>query len=260
MTENELSNSDILMSFIYFNVSALRLANKPIQVEKEAVNPNLAKVFLRHYAEFAKQNNFDIDSDEEDYVIPVTRHHGEGITLDDLTPNIKPPVVKPPPMRYKKGQAQQDDGGKQTGSVSALAGKKTDIFAADDKTKGIKKSDLNNKFEFPTLGESPAPPVKAVNSASWGRGDLYLYDRPGALTKKDIEEHFPTLGNEPVAKQEKPAPPKVVPKPQVKPDFGKEETPAGAFNWLEESKRLSMQNALNHGNVDIIKAKKKKKK
>lgn len=247
------------MSFIYFNVSSLRLANKPIQAEKDVLNPNLAKLFLRHYDSFAKQNKLIIESDEEDYVIPATRHKkSEEITLDNLTPNIKPPPVKPPPTRQKKN-TQQSDTVKPQDSISSAAGKKTDIFVADEKTKAIKESDLKNKFEFPSLTESPQPQPKATNSSSWGRGDLYLYEKPGALSKKEQEEHFPTLGMDP-AKPEKPKVQPVI-KPQPKPDFGKEEdTPPGAFNWLEESKRQSMMNALNHGNVDIVKAKKKKKK
>lgn len=259
LTQNELSNSDILMSFIYFNVSSLRLAAKPIQAEKDLLNPNLAKLFLRHYATFANQNNINIDSEEEDYVIPVTRHrNSEEITLDNLTPNIRPPPMKPPPMRHKKATQQGEEPKHQNG-LSGLPGKKTDIFVGVDNPKALKESDLKNKFEFPSLGLAPPPQPKATPASSWGRGDLYLYEKPGALSKKEQEELFPTLGAEP-AKAEKPKIQPVV-KPQPKPDFGKDEaTPPGAFNWLEESKRQSMINALNHGNIDIVKAKKKKKK
>ena len=248
------------MSFIYYNVSALRLANKPIQVEKEALNPNLAKLFLRHYEQFAKQHKLKIESDDEDYMIPVSKHRkSEDITLDNLTPNIKSQPMRPPPSRHKKANPAEDVP-KTNGAIGAHVGKKTDIFMGDDKAKALKDSDLKNKFEFPTLGETPQQAaLKPTSSSNWGRGDLYLYEKRGALTKKEQEELFPSLGNEP-PKAEKLAPKPVI-KPPPKPDFGVEEkAPTGGFNWLEESKRQAMENALNHGNVEILKAKKRKKK
>ena len=64
---SQMNNNDILMSFIYFNISSLRINRKTVQLEKENLNQNLCKLFLRHYEDFAKANKLNIESEDEDY-------------------------------------------------------------------------------------------------------------------------------------------------------------------------------------------------
>lgn len=244
------------MSFIYFNVSALRLANKKINVDKDNLNPNLLKLFLRHYQDFAQAQKIDIESDEEDYNVPTTSNatQSEEISLSNLTPNIRPPPQRQTGVSRPQKQPTKGEG--------TNLSKKTDIFVTDERSSTLKESDLKNKYEFPSLVDDSAPAPKAKPKSGWGTGDLYLYEKKGALSKKEQEELFPSLGGELEKPKKAPAPPPVI-KPKPQPDFSndlgpKTEVP-GQFNWLEEAKRQAMENALNHGNVDIKKAKKKKK-
>lgn len=256
MTQNDVTNGDILMSFIYFNVSALRLANKKISVDKDNLNPNLLKLFLRHYQEFAQSQKLDTDSDEEDYVIPntTTASNSDEISLSNLTPNIRPPPQKPVSQKRPHKSTPNADG--------VNFAKKTDIFVTDDRASTLKDSDLKNKYEFPSLGGESAPATKPKPASGWGTGDLYLYDKKGAFTKKEQEDHFPTLGGEPAKLAKAPAPVTVIkakPNPDFSNDLGGNSLTSGQFNWLEEAKRQAMEKALNNGNVEIVKAKKKKK-
>lgn len=254
---SHLNNNDILMSFIYFNISSLRINRKPVNLEKENLNQNLCKLFLRHYEDFAKANKLNIESDDEDYapVVVIPKKNDE-ITLGNLNPEIKVAAPKPPTVVRKKSDSLQ-------ANATMSLGKKKDIFAADERTVGqLKESDLKNRIEFPTLGE--APPKVAAAATGWGapkvsNNDLYLYDKKGALSKKEKEEHFPTLGGDgPGAKAAKPAPPE----PKLsKPPSKVEPPPAipGEYNWLEENRKQLNSIAMSSG-LDILPAKKKSKK
>ena len=246
---NELSDNDILMSFIYFNIACLRLAGKAIRVEKEAYNPNLLKLFLRHYTEFASVNKINTDSDDEDYVIPhKTRTYSE-----ELSPNQ--PTFKPP----QRTQVKPNHG------TLAGAHKKVDIFVTDSASStGLKASDLKNKYEFPSLTDNTAPAKPAnVKANQWGNGDAYLYEKKGAFTKKELEEQFPSLGSDdkkpapkPVVKKEEPKPKPVV---TNEPKLVSAPAPTGGFDWLELSKQQAKESAKLNEVVTITKAKKKKK-
>ena len=64
---DKISNVDILSIFIYFNLITLRFENKEKIVNAQSVNPNLLKLFMRHYPNLANDVKYRIDSDEEDY-------------------------------------------------------------------------------------------------------------------------------------------------------------------------------------------------
>lgn len=251
----QLNNSDILMSFIYFNISSLRINRKPVNLEKENLNQNLCKLFLRHYEDFAKANKLNIESDDEDYtpVVVIPKKNDE-ISLGNLNPEIKVAAPKPPTVVRKKSDSLQPN-------ATAALGKKKDIFAADERTVGqLKESDLKNRIEFPTLGDGPARPAPVATG--WGapkvsNNDLYLYDKKGALSKKEKEEHFPTLG------EDGPSKPKAAPpEPKLSKPSSKVEAPPtapGEYNWLEENRKQLNSMAMSNG-LDIMPAKKKSKK
>jgi len=236
------------MSYIYFNVALLRISKKPINVDKESINPNLSKIFLRHYTDFAKTNNYSIESDDEDYVIPSQNKHktSEEISLKDLQQNSRPMPVKPPPPKKPVDIKH--------------TGKKTDIFAADEKQVGqLKESDFKNKFEFPSLNGEAAPKVNSAPVATWGPSEAYLYNKKGALSKKEMEEAFPSLGavvSQPkkaaVAPTITPVVTSAPPKPEISAPL-----PPGQFNWLEEIKKNA--SSIQDDGIFIQRAKKKKK-
>lgn len=64
---DKISNVDILSIFIYFNLLTLRFENKQKIVNAQQVNPNLLKLFLRHYPQLANDEKYSLESDEEDY-------------------------------------------------------------------------------------------------------------------------------------------------------------------------------------------------
>lgn len=243
-------------------MSLLRLQNKPLNVEKETINPNLLKLFLRHFKEFAKKVQIDTQSDDEDYVIPVYRpDNSNEITLSNLTPNVRPPAAQPRPPPKKK-PADFD---------ANLVNKKVDIFVADENHGGIKLCDLKNKIEFPSLGETPAPkPVEAPKQSGWASKtdpDFYLYTS-GKLSKKEKEEEFPTLGGPPknsaVEKNSGPSSLKTTPSLTATNSSQPKPAPAPApqaeqMNWIEQAKQEAKQKAFANSGVTIIKGKKKKK-
>jgi len=253
-----------LLAFLYFNVSLLRLQNKPLNVEKETINPNLLKLFLRHFKDFAKKVQIDTQSDDEDYVIPVYRpDNADEITLSNLTPNVRPPAVQPrPPPKKKPAVAEYD---------TKLVNKKVDIFAADENHGGVKLCDLKNKIDFPSLGETPIPkPVEVPKQTGWSAKtdpDFYLYTS-GKLSKKEKEEEFPTLGGPPKSaaaeKVSGSSSLKTTPTLTATNSSQHKQTPAPAAqpdptNWIEQAKQEAMQKAFANSGVTIIKGKKKKK-
>ena len=69
-----ISNIDILVCFMYFNVTCLRYENKSKLTNQSKINPNLLKLFMRHFPKLAKDTNYELESDEEDYqVIDISK-------------------------------------------------------------------------------------------------------------------------------------------------------------------------------------------
>ena len=244
-------------------MSLLRLQNKPLNVEKETINPNLLKLFLRQFKEFAKKTQIDTQSDDDDYVIPAYRPQtSDEITLSNLTPNVRPPPPTQPRPPPKKKPADFD---------ANLVNKKVDIFVADANHGGVKLSDLKNKIDFPSLGETPQPkPAEVPKQSGWASKndpDFYLYTS-GKLSKKEREEEFPTLGgpaknptaeNNSASSSQKTTPtltatnssqPRSAPVSAPQPE---------ATNWIEQAKQEAMKKVFANSGVTIIKGKKKKK-
>lgn len=69
---SEIPNLDIILSFLYFSLATSRFEGKVIVNMLSKINPNLNKLFLRHFPTFAQERRLDIESDDEDYKIPVS--------------------------------------------------------------------------------------------------------------------------------------------------------------------------------------------
>lgn len=63
----KIDHLDMLIMFVYFNIVELLLEEKLKISDKTHFNPNLLRLFLRHYPDFAKKSGYSLLSDEEDY-------------------------------------------------------------------------------------------------------------------------------------------------------------------------------------------------
>lgn len=52
---------------MYFNVVCLRFEDKGKLTSQSKINPNLLKLFLRHFPKLAKEKNYELQSEDEDY-------------------------------------------------------------------------------------------------------------------------------------------------------------------------------------------------
>ena len=66
---NKISNIDILILSFYFNFGLSKFEADISGVDANKINPNLLKVFLRHYPKFADELKYDVQSDKEDYEV-----------------------------------------------------------------------------------------------------------------------------------------------------------------------------------------------
>ena len=197
-----IPNFDILMSFIYFNLAVSRFEGKVVTNHKSKINPNLNKLFLRHYPEYAGQYKLEIESEHEDYEVPTNKpsDFGDELTLND---------VKLPNRKHIKEQFKSNNR-----VVDVFALNKDEV--ADHK---LEDEDLSNRYDFPDLEgkdqqEAFAAPVKVVkntlsvnerklkNKTGWDRTELYVYNKK-KISKMEENELFPSLGD--VVKEE-PAP------------------------------------------------------
>jgi hypothetical protein len=156
-TLNLINNEDILICFLYFNLVASKLAGKYIKSDKEKINPNLLKTFLRHFPNFAKERKFDTESCDEDYEPPVGgKTNVEGILKVDVVKPVRKDS-KPSPVVVVKGR------GGPKGVSKEKAEKMTDVFVGKgDEQQGkeeaerLAKVDVKNVYEFPDLGLAPS--------------------------------------------------------------------------------------------------------
>ena len=274
-----IPNIDILMSFIYFNLAVSRFDGKVVTNHKSKINPNLNKLFLRHYPDYAGEYKLEIESEHEDYEVPKNKPEGFGseLTLND---------VKLPNRKHIKEQFRSNNK-----VVDVFALNKDDV--ADQK---LEDEDLTNRYDFPDIGgkdqqEAFAAPVKIVkntlsvnerklkNKTGWDRTELYVYNKK-KISKMEENELFPTLGDmrmeepEPVYKQEK-----ISKKEEKKQKIqqannqGWEPSPSEIFgsstynivnplapNWLEQAQKDALERSKVNSTLTFVSKKKKKKK
>lgn len=229
---------------MYFNLSASKLAKKHIDVDKEKLNPNLLKLFFRHYPDLAFKSKIEIDSEEEDYEITAVHHDSDQLTLHQLNQMPKKGVPKPPVRTLKEEGLR-----------------KKDLFVTDSKQPdGLKDSDLKNKYDFPSLTENSGPTAAPKPSSGWGTNDTYLYYKEGVtgkLSKKEKEELFPSLSAV-TGPPSKPKPAEA-PKPVTTAPPAPKPITSEQVSWMDTAKQKQKEALIANSAVIMIKAKKKKK-
>lgn len=185
---SELNNIDIILAFLYFHIGAQKLKGMNVKLDTAKVNPNLNKIFLRHFPEFGRDHKIKMESDEEDYEVEIKKptdvEEENPLTLNQI------PVINKSTNQRKKYSAKQ---------VFVTSHDKK----VDENT--IRLDDLSNKFDFPKINEdmSSVPTKKPDDEEKkdgWGDSSQFLYKR-NDLSNKEMNQFFPTLGGPPVKKQ-----------------------------------------------------------
>ena len=170
---DRISTDDCLIMFLYFNLASMKFEGKSITTSTK-LNPNVMKLFLRHYPDVAKRYAIDAASEDEDY------EEVEG--------------------RYAERKQSDEYKGKRNGKKAEanviLATKKDVLIAKDDD-----KFNIEDKYEFPTLAPAlpkPAPPKEAKDpkkkgyNKGWGANATIIYENE-TTKKKALNEDFPSL-------------------------------------------------------------------
>lgn len=279
-----IPNIDIILSFLYFSLATSRFEGKIIVNTLSKINPNLNKLFLRHFPSFAKEKSLPILSDEEDYNIP-NRQSKKKKGNKDLSP-LDDHLRAADRLRLK--QTFRAFGNKNYGQV-------TDVFASkkeDVTSYNIHEEDLTNQYDFPEIQGENEPrafgvPIQQKNthmtledrkfklkSGGWGKSDMYVYNTV-KMSKSEMNDLFPSLDDDatpplpqPVKKQapKKAQPPPVNQKKKlVKKDRGSGWDPlpsqtAPQMNWLQMAQQQTNSKASDNSGLTILTKKKKKKK
>ena len=158
---------DLLLLSLYVNFGLSRFENDLNGVDPARVNPNLLKLFLRHYPKLADEVRFDLDSDPEDYDFKEPAEEARKHVLSAVAPKDR-----------------RDPGNDKR--VSAVVGAKVSVF-------GQESSLIPMKFEFPALdtGFEQKGQAKAAKT----KEPLLVYSNE-AMKMKAFEEDFPELGQE----------------------------------------------------------------
>ena len=174
---NNIKNIDIFVFFMFFNLITLRFNDKEIK-NRNKINPNMLKLFLRHFPLIAKKNKYDILSDEEDY----DDNHKDNIKIneDESEKNF---VVKP--------------GNKKIKDYSNL--KINQVF---ENTEGH-NYEKDCKFDFPELSKKKKSSKKEekveeekemeFSRTGWNGGIGIMYENK-KTKEKEMKKEFPTLG------------------------------------------------------------------
>ena len=84
MLIDRLDNLNVLIAFMYFNVICTRFEKKESLSNKKRINNNLLKLFMRHYLKLAKECDYEIESDEEDYKIEHSHKRKKSNYFEDM--------------------------------------------------------------------------------------------------------------------------------------------------------------------------------
>jgi hypothetical protein len=64
---DKIPANDMLIIFAYLNMAIINFEVEQKGKNLEKINPNILKIFMRHYPQFAKERSYELFSDEEDY-------------------------------------------------------------------------------------------------------------------------------------------------------------------------------------------------
>lgn len=169
---DRISTEDALIMFLYFNLASMKFEGKTITTSTK-LNPNLMKLFLRHYPDVAKRYSVSILSEDEDYE-EVEGRYAEMEEADNVKGrrNIKRP------------------------EPSLLLATKKDVLVSKEDD----HLNLEDKYDFPSLNP-PLPKPKPLDakdsktkgySKGWGANATVIYENE-AIKKKALNEEFPSL-------------------------------------------------------------------
>lgn len=201
-----LGNLDCLISYLYFYMVGLMYSNKPISIKLKS-NPNLIKVFFRINRKECDDFEYDIDSEEEDYELyekelerkrklEAAREKKRNQMQRDRKGSMhsrdsQSVREKGAEEGKKKGghwaredqkfSFKKEDKVKKTVNLKGVPQKVKNVFERDENQDEV---DLDNKFDFPTLGGGSNQP----------RGKFSYTNKKMAKKKEANPEQFPTLG------------------------------------------------------------------
>ena len=193
----KLGNLDLLVTYLYFFMVVRKFTNQPISVSMKT-NPNLLKLFFRLNVSDAEQNDFDFDSEPEDYeffrlqqirrqkLIAKRQQQNPQAQADpEPEPHAQPLKASAGLGHWDRAETGLQISGqkkpKTTVNIGRNIKKKKNVFQRDNDEPEV---DLEDKFEFPTLGGTAQPRNK------------YQYTNSKMVKKREDTEHFPTLGGD----------------------------------------------------------------
>ena len=256
---SKIGNVDILIMFVYFSIVEL-LFDPKIQIsDNTIVNPNLLKIFMRHFPDLAKARKFDLNSDEEDYEETTTK-----------------PSIQQAKIAHEQEKAQKSKKWETAQPVSAPKieiKKKVQVFANDGNTSSV---NVDNIYDFPELQGASKKPVQAksassnATSAGWGKSgasakgwgpEMTLSYQNEIIRRRALEEEFPELGKGPA--NDEPQEPKVSKKEDLFARmYKKSEVPEESIQPAQGGNQRNIFEAMKSTSttgIEITKIKSKKK-
>jgi len=181
---------------MYFNLSGSKLAGKHIKSDQEKINPNLLKIFLRHFPNFAKERDLNFDSEPEDYENQAPKKNSE----DNIATNSP----------YKKPVAKKSGNAIKTTTPHEV---QKDVFVTDMNEEEGRAADLQernintkNVYEFPDLNKRPDDCLprkpeepkdsfvkQSIKNKGWNQSDLHLTYTNQKMDEKVLAQEFPDL-------------------------------------------------------------------
>jgi hypothetical protein len=178
---DKISNIDILVMFVYFNLSCTKFEYGLASYDGKKINPNLLKIFMKHYINYAKDKKYDIVTDDEDFEEVEGIGHQEAGNINNV--NSVSRVNKPQNSQYHKKPSEV----------------KRQVFAEEP------NAQANIHFDFPELSDNKKVVTTRQqetdkkektnvmsNTKGWGKDQTLLYTNE-ASKRKAMKEEFPEL-------------------------------------------------------------------
>lgn len=169
-TLDRVANTDILVMFLYFNIVELLFEERLRVAADAAYNPNLLRLYFRHYPDQAARFQYSLLSEAEDY---------------EETP--APPSKAPSRESERRGWAWPTEEARAPAPEPKVA-----VFASQPAA-----AVFRNDFDFPSLvaNRAPAAPPATAKRSGWGSDVTVLYTNEVGR-RKAYDEEFPDLGSE----------------------------------------------------------------
>jgi hypothetical protein len=175
---DKISNIDMLIMFIYFNLSCTKFEYNLGSYDGKKINPNLLKVFMKHYINYSKEKKYDIVTDDEDFKEIEGVGHQEAGNRNNIASIYR--LNKPQNSQYHKKPVEE----------------KRQVFAED------LSAPLGVEFDFPELPnmqktasnrqKEKGKTNKMPSTTGWGGDQTLLYSNE-QTKRKAMKEEFPEL-------------------------------------------------------------------